>query len=653
VVADAARPRLPPPSGHRRALEVTLLALVVGLFCAPMFATPGGFVSGDPYRSHDWLIAATHDAMARDAILRHGQLPLRSHLVGGGYPTLGHPSDGALSPFVLPSLVLGERLGLRINLVIALLLGTLGVYRLAGGVLGLGGHGPLLAALAFAVAGWHPSRVLVGYYESTFFLLFPLMLDLMLRASRGFRALALGAFLTAACFMQVMGGAVAFLIWAGGHLLLGTGRRVLGVSRRRLVLAAVATLLLAGALGAVKSVPMMHLLAVGRQDRMPDGLLAAMPLDPVDRWAYTHSFPFYLGYLAPAIQGNPDYFYPSLSSLVRGLTHAVRLRATYHHLPGGVVQPEQPEYPFINVGWPVLLLAGLAGLLRLRPVRGNLVMLLLATWVCFGFHAPVDLFRALSYLPVVSGLSRPVQYFNFFILLELVLVAGAAVAWIEGKLVHRWARALVLGALCLALLPTALTNTDRYRQAFSTPLPDVARVGRFYQVRVQNPALREQAAVGYANTYLNILRGVGSILWDSNIKLPERARPRYLVDSRGVRALADGYRGEVFISRGHGEVRGWRITPLVVEARLRLAGPAIITINQNQDPAWRCSTPGCAVVSRQGVLRVRCRRGGEVKLRLVYSPWWFWEGLGGSLLGLAVLVLVWRTRARWWPGGAA
>ena len=614
------------------------IGVAVLLFCSPMFYTLHGFSSGDAYRSHDWQIAATHDAMFRNAVLVHHQFPLRSHLVGGGYPVIAHPSDSSLSPMILPSLVLGERLGLKVNLVIAMFLGALGIYLLARNILGIGGFGPLLAALGFVVAGWHPSRVLVGYYESTFYLFFPLMLYLMLTAGKSMGRLVLAAAVTATCFMQVLGGAVAFLLYAVVHLLYGFRASAFSQSRRRSLTMALAVLALAATLGAVKFVPMLHLLQRGTNDRMDPHLLAQMPATTTGRLLYTRSYYFYSEFRSLAAKGHLDFFYDSPRSLAHSLVNAVPLDNKYEELPAGDVTPKYPDYPYINLGY-VMLGLGLLGLvLFARPMRRHILVLLLFTLVCFGVHAPVDLFRPLSYLPVINSMRRPMQYFNFFIYLELVLLAGFALWWLQQRLGKHRKLQVALGIVAaLALVPTAVQNASRYRQAFRHELPRVTPAKEFFPVKLNNPYLREQMATGYGDTYQNVLRRVGSVLWDNNIKLPENARPRYTVDDEGVISLAGGYRGEAHFADRRNRVEQISISPNVITARVDVKVPGTLTVNQNFDPAW--SAGDGEVVQQEGLLRVRLHPGQRT-VRLSYRPWPVYLGLVITLLTVAGLVLL-------------
>ena len=243
------------------------------------------------------------------------------------------------------------------------------------------------------------------------------------------------------------------------------------------------------------------------------------------------------------------------------------------------------------------------------------------------------------------------QYFNFFILVELALLCGAAVWWLERRMTARWSGAVLLAALALSLVPTALQNARRYGRSFCRPVPALAREASFFQVKLDNENLREQAAEGYGNAYFNVLRGVGSIVWDSNIKRPEHARPRYRVDDRGVRRLADGYRGEASwrsgqarISHQQARVERVAITPNRIEVDVAAGAAGELVINQNSDPAWRADR--CSILPGEGLIRLRCP-AGQYRVTLTYRPWTLWAGLGTTGLGLALLWWLRRRFGRW------
>ncbi len=625
----------------QRAAPVLLLAAAVIAFGSGVFTYRNGFVSDDSYRSHDWLIAATHEAMFRNTVLGYHQLPLRSHLVGGGYPVAAHPSDGSYSPFALTSLVFGERIGLRLNLIIALFLGALGVFLLGRDVFGFTLNGALFAGCAFAFAGWHPSRILVGYYESTLFLLFPLMLYLIITARQSFARFFLAVVLTTTCFLQVLGGAAVFALWAAAHL--GWGVRSPEFTLRRRTGLAYLVLVLAAAmlLGAIKFVPMAELLRRGSSEQhLPPALQGGVPADPLARFLQKRTGGYYRAHYDPRSDPAGDMFYRGWRPLLASLVEPVALQGQYRPIGQGRVAPISFEYRAIAVGYLALALAGVV--LCWRRLGRSIFVLLLFVWICLGPYAPLNLHRVVNLLPVINSFNRPVQYFNFVIYVELVVLAGGALSWIESRLRHR---RLLLTAAFVLLLPSALVNVQRYERAFSRTLPEYELEGVFYQVKLANPELREQAATGYGNTYLNVTRGLGSIVWDNNIMLPENARPRFLVTAAGELIPADGYYGEAYFADDTNQVWDIVFSPNKLAMCVKVPKAGTLTVNQNYDPAW-VSTVG-HVVDAGGLLGVELPPTlGKIELR--YRPAAPRTGALISLSSLAALGLVgwWRRRKK-------
>ena len=99
----------------RERLNVVLvLAAMTVLFVLPALAVPGGIASGDPFRDNDWLNCRVFDRIARQSLLEDGQFPLRTHLLGGGFPIVAHPSDGSWAPTRLAWSVDNRTAGYRV-----------------------------------------------------------------------------------------------------------------------------------------------------------------------------------------------------------------------------------------------------------------------------------------------------------------------------------------------------------------------------------------------------------------------------------------------------------------------------------------------------------------------------------------------------------
>lgn len=160
-------------------MVIFLIILVVTLSCLPLFKNLHNI------NLHwDWLQMLSYYRADREAVLSYHQFPLRTHYFGGGYPLIANPQDGSLNPFFIPVLVFGEVVGLKINVILAHLIGALGMYYLARQVLGYNYLGALFSTFVFCLGG-HMHRILIlgQEYTSLFYSLFiPLLLAVFIKS---------------------------------------------------------------------------------------------------------------------------------------------------------------------------------------------------------------------------------------------------------------------------------------------------------------------------------------------------------------------------------------------------------------------------------------------------------------------------------------
>ncbi len=606
-----------------RRAEAVLILLGVLLFCAPMFAEPLGIASGDAWRDNDWLNNRSFDLMSRQAIVEHGQFPLRAPGVGGGFPILGHPSDGSWAPTILPVLLLGDVLGVKVNLILLLLIGCWGVLGLARDHLGLPRGPALFAVGAFAFSGWFPSTMLVGFYQQAFLLLTPAILRLLLRPR--LTSTLLAGFLLF-LVLQQGGNALAVLLFFAVFFLLLAGRkeRESGVLLGRLALAVG----IAALLGVGKLVPLMDLMQEG---------------------TYAHAD------FSPAGQGvgppPPDAdFYNDLPSMMDGLLRRAPSLGRYVPYPafGVPVQPRPHGLPvgeFGHVGFtPTLLLLSLLGVARGRGLA------LLGGWfllICLGPHFVVDLHRfGPGSLPHLRGLSQPIKYYSFFFVLPGCLLAGLGFDLLLRK-ASKLPRAALIGLGLLLLLPPFASNRGAWADRFALPVR--AEPGPFEQIaQIGDPSwaelppdeiearrartlLREFARPPGASEYPNLLAGRGTIDWYGTLRLPEPSVPARFVLPDGSERLNPRYRGEAWVQGG--QVRSLEVTPNRI--RVEAEGPGLLVVNQRALEGFVVE----GAVAVEGELLSADLEPGPQTVVFAYRP----RGTRAALLGSALALLLWAT----------
>jgi hypothetical protein len=677
--------------------------LVVGgtlLFAVPMFLHPEGIASGDAFRDNDWLNCRSFDLLSARAILEDGQFPLRSHLVGGGFPILIHPSDGSWAPTLVAILLLGDVLGLKANLVLLFLIGALGVYGLARRWARLAPFPAAFAALLFALSGWMPSMLLVGFYHQVFYLPIPAILFLLLSSPGRPHRLGLAGFLLFVVLQQ--GGHafpagvhfLAFALWLGVAL---RGARTRGRWRSlgRLGAFVGAVVLLTAPLAFV-SVGYPGWLAVlgpalalstlawrpmrGQLRRFaPWGLRLALVVaiaaslgaarvvglaQLADGGSYGGGLED-LG-LYSAGESPVDYwterFYEGPRSLFSGLVGRVAAEPVYEQevfgRPGSNLSP---EYAYLGLTVPGLALALLGAGLALRRRRFGALVATGALYlgICLGWFLPPDLhFLLVRGFPWLDRMSQPLKYFNFFVLVAAVLLAGLAVQALLRRLPRGLARGVGASAAVLLLAVPLAQNAPMLAELFAEPRPAPPPAAEFHQVamigdatwlqlpaaereqRLDDAFLRDFRRPDAAQEYHNVRRGVGTIDWYGTVTLGEAAIPRDYVTLDGQVVPNPSYRGEAWLREGGGEVRSLVVRSNTIDLEVELSRPDRVVVNQNHLPGFRVDRGRLA--PEDGLLGVDLEPGTH-QVRFTYAPRGLlaglWVSAGAFLVWLAAMAL--------------
>ncbi|MCZ7582983.1 MAG: hypothetical protein M5R36_06430 [Deltaproteobacteria bacterium] len=573
-------------------------AVLAWLF--PIFLHPFAIVGEDAGRTHDYLQQATYDHLFRRAILDEGAWPLRTHLLGGGYPLSANPQDTAFTPFSLTTLAFGEALGVKINIALFFLVGVLGFYRLARETYECGASASAFGALAFAVSGWWLSRVEWGDFFKLYFHLVPWIWLFLSRAAKGRPGVLAAGLLLAAAMTQLGLGFVVIGLYLVLHLALESWNEPAGGARKasRAAGFVVAAFAASCVFGAAKLVPMA-------------GLLLENP-----RAVETYDL-----YLRADGLGWP-HFYESFAAFARAL---------FFHAP----VPKEPIAP----GWAAVPLAIAGVMMRPKRLWPLAVTSMLFALICFGPFLGVDLFRPLWALPIFHSMHRPYQLFSLFVLTGIALAAAVG---LEEILRRFAARQTLIAAVAFALTaPTYFWAWPVLSRAFVDEAPRLEKTASFYFVQGEDMARGAPRSL-HTQQYFNVLRGVGTIDWDGDVLLPEHAAPKFFFNLDDARRDNADYRGEVYFARGGGEIASWTIASHRLTATGRADGDALIVFNQNFDPYFRANVP---LIDYQGLIGARVG-AGSFDIGIRYRPWPTYAGMAASFLSIAAFAFVSYRRRR-------
>ena len=677
---------------------VLALAAVAALFTLPAFTPLDGFVSGDAWRTNDWLNTRLFDLLAHDSLLGRSTFPLRSHLVGGGFPTVAHPSDGSWAPTLPVILALGPVLGTKVLLTLFLFLGGLGVFLCARDLLRLSTAASLAAGLLMVVSGWAPSMILVGFWNQVFSLLGPLILWCLLTG--GARRLLLGGFLLA-MVLQQGGHAFSALCVSLGLCTVAAA----AVQSRRPLMAAGGVLLLTAplAIAQVGQTPLVALVCLGgpfvllRDAELREALVARVGrlvvllgtalLLGAGRLAglftinqlggrYGHAlsrhdalwFPIGRPFsLLPADVGDRGtesfrggQFY-ELDFLLQGLAGRVPAAMPYRQEFGRLGSPMDYEYAWLGLTFAGLVLAGFGiawalGRERRAEHRALVVMTIIFAAICLGPNLPPDLhFLVVGGLPLVGDLAQPLKYWNVFLLVALCLCAGLTIERAEAR-----AGALGVGLACLLLVFPAWQNHQMLDEAFSEPRPRLEPTEQYRQRSliddlgnaavepariardVEAKRLREYRRAPGATEWDLALAGEGLVSWYGTLELPERAVPDVWVTPEGETAQNPASKGPVWFE-GQGELLEWEIAPNTLRAWVRAPVGGFVMFSQETLEIDDWVVEGGELFDVNGLLGVRVKGGKDGEVSLTYRPRWILRGLtvsGVSFAGWLFLMAV-------------
>jgi hypothetical protein len=661
---------------------------VVAVFVLPAFVVPDGFLSGDAYRDNDWLNTRTFDLLAAWGWSEDGAPPLWTPWLGGGYPLAVHPSDSSLSPLLVPILLFGDVLGVKINLALLLLAGAWGVRSLARELGGLEEPAAALAGALFAVSGWLPGMILIGFYPQALQLL---ALPAAALALRGHPQARLGAAVLLALLLQQGGhawpaalvfvglvvlGREAVRVGLGGPALaalfvaaapwsfarhapaLAVGLGCLGAGalagwpRARRLPAALASelgglvMIVAGAcaLGAVRIAGLLW--ARGRHT-YGDG-----PWQP-GGWWFGEAW-------RPGSGPHPGDFYRSGGELFDGLLHHAPAVARY----AVGEAPLELESGYLGLTVLPLMLAAVGAV----GSRQRLVAVLAALYlgISLGPTLPPDLhFLLFRGLPDLGGLAQPLKYHCLFLSVPLCVLSAAGASRVLDRLRSRsggrGGHLLPAALAVVVLLPVALHNAPTWRVRFAHP-PAAAVALEGVAGAVPQVALTSRPAASWAEArgrdrddltsyrrpsaaqeYDNVRRRVATVGWYASFGLPSSIEPAHFVLPDGTLRPNPAFEGFALDEFGR---------PLADDAivarpgglELHPAGAREIRLNLDFFEGFRAA--GGSVEAREGRVVVVVEPGATT-VRLRWCPRWLQVALavnGLAWLAAVGLAVRWRRR---------
>jgi len=580
------------------------IAVVMICFSLPLLYKPFNITKTEI----DWLQLWSLREIVYKSVVEDFQIPLHTHLVGGGFPYVGHPENMAFSPLFALILIFGVVLGQKLVFVFTFLAGALGMYLLLRLSLRFSLVGSAYGALILGLNSYMPYHIHTGNMGVTNYYFMPYVLLLFRRSAVSLRAPVAAGVLMAFLLANAIG--IPFInIWF--YLVLYALLHAVGKSGADFLRTTVSSLGLilafTAGLGAFRIFPVAELLGLNPRsfNRYEDAAVGSV---------------------------HPINFYRSLCT-----------RGPYKKPDNGVLPGGDWADSVMYIGILPVCLSLLLGVAKWRETWRYWVLVAVFSFLCMGQYSPVQLFYLLWHLPLFRSIHVPTKYFAFFVVFTLALILPYAFT-VRGRALR--VAAMLFGVATLADIYAS--NRVYLEDLFPDLPPKIVPSGEFYQL--QTFVSIERTGWGpwmrfhryEPEQFFWMQQGLGKINWYCGNEIAERARPRYFVhESTGRRIKNPAYRGEVYFEKSaRNRVLHWHITANRITARVSVREPDALIINQNADPHWRTNVG--VVDGIYPLLRIRLSQTGQHEVRIVYRPLMFYFGVALSLCSWVVACLWWR-----------
>ncbi|MGH7814722.1 MAG: hypothetical protein ACREQI_12060 [Candidatus Binataceae bacterium] len=513
-------------------------------------------------------------------ITQFHQFPLWDPYKCGGMPMLGNPSSAIITPFMLPVLLFGPVIGLRLSVIAHSAIAFGGAYFLAR-VLRISELGAVACAGTFAGSSWYFLHAIMGHLN----------------------------------FLPC-----AYIPWAVALLFLS-------VERRRLTPAVLGGLMVALMLTEGGVYPFLFTcvtlavlapaIAVQRRSAFPFLPLLAMAMFTIGFGA-TKLLPG-LAFTGMHARLTPP---AEAAHILRFIRLALFHRNQYPRLHfAGMNTPLFDYGAYLGVIFGALAFVGLVW--RFRDSLMWLILALVVLSIADGYFGPYSPWVILHHLPFFASARFPERWVIPFTLPAGVM-AGLGTDVIR-KRSKPWGARIALLLIAIALIDNWSVSTaylhfvdegSEPKVEFSASFRQWRRVGYWGSFRRMSSAARANTGVLFCY---------------------EPVPPRISDSLRGYDE--PGYRGEQYMI-GSGSVKLARWTPNALSFDVEAPCATVMAINQNYYRNWRVTAGRGEVVSEDGLLAVVLPPGRQ-RIEITYRSTPFLIGLAITLATFGAMFWLW------------
>lgn len=557
---------------------------------------------------NEWGNTFSYNYFTRKAFLEFHQFPFRSPFLNGGYPSIAHPEDGSLNPFLVASILnFGEIAGTKIFCFIVYIVGAIGMYYLARNIFNYNYLAALFSTLTFSLSSWLPGHLYRGHIRNIYYYLFPLIFIFFIKAKFNKKYILYTALVMLLILFQAGLNFIVTLLFLLLYSVLET--IAIDSTNKKIKLNFIylnkflALLLVILLLGAIKILPMLNLF----------------------KETGIRSFDSY----TEASFGSFDLSSFSNALFVNGIDDT-RIISGDKISDSGCV---------MYLGFIPIIIFLVVLLTRFKKNIRWLIILAVFIFICFGPNAPIDLFKIAWHLPLFHSMHKPNKYFTFFILFLISIITGDFFNSINIKSNTKIKNILFLSII----LYSCYTQFNFWKligkDMFNRKKPDIKENTYFSQAKIEGP---EYLSRGMSQYYL-LMKNVGTLNPDTGgLTINSQVIPKYnsyIEKNEQLRFINnDSYKGEAYFLEETNKTEIISFTPNKIDVKVSLIKPDKLIINQNFSSFWKTNTGH--IINHKGLLGVNLNNDGNYIIKLQYIPKDFYIGLMISLCTLAYFIII-------------
>jgi hypothetical protein len=567
----------------RRIVALTVFTIISLLFCYYIL------INLTNWGVHDWDQHLFYHGVPRRTIVEFKQFPLWNPYYCGGNVMLANPQSMFLSPMFLVALMLGEVVGLKIEIILHFIIGMFGMW-LVGKELGFGKISSYLPAFVYILSSIYALHIAVGHTVWMPVAFLPYVFLFYIKSNKEKKYLKNAVMSSLFLVLIFLGSGIYIFLFT--ILFLSSYSLLETIKNRNMK--------------AIKTVILVFVIVI---------MVSAVKIIPMIE---------FLGeYAQPAKHLQPTSLSTTLSALL-SRDQAQKLNAVFFYYKDDKFPWGWHEYG-TYIGIIPLLLFVTGSVMLFKRYTSLIVSAILFFVLSLGNSFPLSPWLLLHRLPVINSLHGPSRFILVFVFCSAI-IAGAVLSRFEkksakikiGKYIIS-SRVLVFLVVAGVLIDLMLVGIPIFKDAFTvTP----KKINRHEFTQVLSTDI-------YNSQYPNMLSNVGTVNCYERVHPEIKAIPR--LNDKGVRYV--NYKGEAYMAETNKRVMIKYFSPnkVVVEAE-----KGLVVLNQNYVRGWQAK--GGNVLNYDGLVAAEV----ETPRRVVfyYLPKSFIIGLTVTIISVILLCAV-------------